>query len=81
MRTSPHDYNRFTPRRADRPKRPPLRTVAELAAEFGVSAISLGTQMAADAQGPRPVTKHGTGTYYDPGMVRAWWNLKQRTAL
>jgi len=62
------------------PPRKPLRSVKELAAEFGVSRQKLaGALSAADA--PAVELKHGgngrpCNSWYDPDLVRAWWKTR-----
>ena len=59
----------------------PLRTTAELAAEFGVSAQSLARFLLTSEIKPM-MTKRSNGsvkgTWYAPAEVRTWW--KQRSA-
>ena len=65
-------------------KRSPLRTIKELADEFGVSSRSLAKRMYADPDGPRRIFRHHSGggssdyrtksvSWYNPVEVRRWW--------
>lgn len=61
--------------------RKPLRTLKELAEEFGVTPTSLKMRMRYDPEGPKPVMHTlGTGTqrntWFDPEQVRAWWKVE-----
>lgn len=69
------------PRAATGERRKPLRTLQELADEFGISAMSLGNRLRHDKDGPKPRfnSKNSLGplqTWYDPQQVREWY--KQR---
>ena len=56
--------------------RKPLRTLAELADEFGVSWRTLNA-MRLSHEGPNPILKTGSqskrATWFDPGEMRSWW--------
>lgn len=58
---------------------PPLRTLAEMAEEFGVTPKSLGGLLRAPQWSPpSPKFNHhsiatGTAKYFDPTEMRAWW--------
>lgn len=66
--------------------RKPLRSLRELADEFGVPHKTLQGKLARRADAPKPVYRTGSGnavsqqnTWYDPDEVRAWWrSLDQR---
>ena len=61
--------------------RKPLRSLRELAEEFGVSWHSLNAAMRHDPDGPR--AKYQTGnhgvknTWFDPDAVRKWWKERK----
>ena len=59
------------------PRRAPLRTVTELAQEFGLTLAQMrGRLRAADAPKPVMVRRSqtaGQNTWYAPEEVRAWW--------
>ena len=66
--------------------RKPLRTLKELAEEFGVTFTSLSKRMHNDPDGPRPKYYTGVGgvvrnTWHDPDQVRAWWKLEVQRAI
>jgi hypothetical protein len=52
---------------------PPLRTVTELAKEFGVTRHSLSGYLGNRKPAPKPVFRHRYNTWYDPEEVRKWW--------
>ena len=56
--------------------RPPLRTLNELADEFGVTSHRLGILLCQQS-GPKPKFVHTTGphraAWYEPIGVRTWW--------
>lgn len=60
-----------------RPYRAPLRTLTELANEFGVPAKTLQTKLARIPGAPRPKllgrNNAHRATWYSPEEVRAWW--------
>ena len=65
-------------RRLQEGARKPLRTLAELAEELGLTAMQLAYRLHHDAEGPRPKFKTGgkrtpSSTWYDPREVRKWW--------
>ena len=60
--------------------RKPLRTLKELADEFGISAKSLQAVLARKKGAPKPIFSTGGGsgstpqnTWYDPDEVRKWF--------
>lgn len=60
--------------------RKPLRSLRELADEFGVPHRSLQVKLARCKGAPRPIYSTGDAktasqrnTWYDPDEVRAWW--------
>ena len=60
--------------------RKPLRSLRELAEEFGVPHKTLQAKLAWCKDAPKPLYKTGSGktttqqnTWYDPDEVRAWW--------
>lgn len=64
----------------DRTGRVPLRTITELAEEFGVTSRTLAGLLANSDTSPSQVFKTGTGVrtsrrniWYNPAEVRAWW--------
>ena len=60
--------------RKDGPRKP-LRTLKEMAEEFGVTVNSLRA-LIGHHDGPKPVLKHDCtvrNTWYDPAVLRAWW--------
>lgn len=77
----------FKPLRwGDGKKRKPLRTLPELAEEFGVNMHKLQAAMQHHG-GPKPAVKHGNNsvrsaiTYYDHDAVRKWWKeFKEKQA-
>ena len=63
--------------------RKPLRSLKELAEEFGLKPMALKGHMEMDIEGPRP--KYCTGgnatprnAWYDPDQVRKWWKVKKQ---
>lgn len=62
--------------------RKPLRSLKELAEEFGVTPNSLKMKMQHDPEAPKP--KYATGgssttrrnTWFDPEEVRKWWKAR-----
>ena len=57
---------------------PPLRTITEMAEEFGLTSHQLaGLMCRSELNPPQPrIKSHGrrvTNTYYNPAEVRAWW--------
>ena len=52
----------------------PLRTITELAKEFGVTRHSLSAYIGKRKPAPEPVFKHKHNTWYDPKEVRGWWS-------
>ena len=62
-------------------RRPPLRSLAEMAAELGISTHKLSAELHADPAAPRKrLQHHGAvcGTWYEPRELRAWWAQRQR---
>lgn len=63
--------------------RKPLRSLRELADEFGISVPALSTTMRHDPNGPRPQYFTGGGkrktqnTWFDPDDVRKWWKERK----
>lgn len=63
--------------------RPPLRTLHEMADEFGVSAQSLANTINRDASAPQSQLKHANGAagqrtvWYEPKALRRWWQARQ----
>lgn len=56
------------------PRRKPLRTVTELAEEFGLTQRQLSALMRwSELNPPRMEMKAGQNTYFDPQAVREWW--------
>jgi hypothetical protein len=61
-----------------RPERKPMRTLPELAEEFGITTATLSGYMRHHG-GPKPPIKHTSNytrsvvTYYDSDEVRKWW--------
>ena len=60
--------------------RKPLRSLRELAEEFGVQHKTLQAKLARCKDAPRPIYSTGhwktssqRNTWYDPQEVRAWW--------
>lgn len=62
----------------NRPLRLPLRSVKELAEEFGVTALSLSRYLVGSGLKPQMVLRHTAvkNTWYVPGPVRAWWKTR-----
>lgn len=61
--------------------RKPLRSLKELADEFGIKPQSLKMKMQHDPEAPKP--KYATGgtttprnTWFDPEEVRRWWKAR-----
>lgn len=54
--------------------REPLKTLAELAEEIGVSSKKLGS-LIHHRNGPTPVVRHSLNriAYYSPSAMRKWW--------
>ena len=67
------DYAAFRQRQS----KPPLRTVTELATEFGISQKCLSNLMRfSTTQPPEPQLRHRgktSATWYEPVAMRAWW--------
>lgn len=68
--------------------RKPLRSLRELAEEFGVPHKTLQAKLARCKDAPRPIYSTGDSkttsqrnTWYDPHAVRAWWAAHQKAAL
>ena len=68
--------------------RKPLRSLRELAEEFGVPHKTLQAKLAWCKDAPKPIYRTGgskttpQNTWYDPDAVRAWWrglNQKEKT--
>lgn len=64
--------------------RPPMRTLVEMAEEFGVTPSALTHAVHADPAGPRPSLRHHrhqagsiSNTWYDPGPLRRWWAARK----
>jgi predicted DNA-binding transcriptional regulator AlpA len=58
--------------------RKPLRTVAELADEFGISKMSLVNFMRNSDSSPKPrPLKNRSAVWYDADEVRKWWRETQ----
>lgn len=60
---------------------PPLRTVTELAQEFGLTLRQLALLLGQDKDAPKPVFRHGCAagarnTWYKPSEMRAWWRRR-----
>jgi hypothetical protein len=55
--------------------RKPLRTISEMADEFGVTKMSLVNFMrnSETSPKPKPVSKNSVSVWYDPDEVRQWW--------
>lgn len=57
-------------------KNKPLRTLQEMADEFGVTLNQLSSRIQ-HKEGPPPEIKHkgatGKKSYYDPDILRRWW--------
>lgn len=67
--------------RKDGPRKP-LRTLRELADEFGVPHKTLQVKLARCKGAPKPVFSTGgrgtpQNTWYDPDEVRAWWKFQR----
>lgn len=63
-----------------KPRRKPLRTITELAEEFGIARQYLGRLLAQSKLDPpkpavicRPSATVIGNTYYDPLLMRKWW--------
>jgi len=61
-----------------RQKRQPLRTITELADEFGLPVMSLVKLMSGSEDAPKHELKvqsrnRSNATWYNPTGVRAWW--------
>lgn len=59
----------------------PLRTVKELADEFGVDYMVLSRALVAHSA-PKRIARHSSSsipqrTYYDANAVRAWWAARK----
>lgn len=63
--------------------RPPLRTIGEMAEEFGLPKQTLAKAIAADPAAPRRELRHvssGDGLsadWYEPRALRRWWKARQ----
>lgn len=60
-----------------KPAREPLRTIEEMAEEFGVTRAQLAALLRA-RNGPDPEMKHNNkrttrATWYSPSKMRRWW--------
>ena len=61
------------------PVRPPLKTIAELATEFGLTSRQLAAYIGHSLDAPSPELKIGStknknkNTWYKPAEVRSWW--------
>lgn len=69
--------------KATRTGRKPLKTAAEMAAEFGISQQKLSALMRTDDGAPKPVLdyrKNMSGksrlVWYSPDAVRKWWKSR-----
>lgn len=64
--------------KTERVYRPPLRTLEELAAEFGVAAKTLQGKLTRRKDAPSPALRGRNNahkaTWYNPDEVRKWWN-------
>jgi hypothetical protein len=57
---------------------PPLRTVTEMAQEFGLTLRQLSGYLGNAKDAPKPVFKHSgaaghRNTWYNPAEMREWW--------
>ena len=83
MRLDPSDWNKRRERQQKGVKLPPLRTLSEMADEFGVTPRSLTVTMGYYPGAPEPMqqlksTATRTGnTWYDPAAMRKWWKSVQ----
>lgn len=62
--------------------RPPLRTMGEMAEEFGVSARALSALVWHDPNAPKPKYRVGShtaskSTWIEPNALRAWWEQRK----
>lgn len=67
--------------------RKPLRSLRELADEFGVTHKTLQAKLSRCKDAPRPIFSTGDNktasqrnTWYDPQEVRAWWKARKEVA-
>ena len=66
--------------------RKPLRTITELAQEFGVTVNQLAGCIGKDRNAPAYVFKNGQtvngnkSTWYNPDELRAWWKGRNEKA-
>lgn len=67
------------PNKADRVGRVPLRTLPELAEEFGVAPNAVITKMRLHPNAPAPKLRTGGRHYYEPGAFRTWWRSVQES--
>lgn len=79
MKLDPSDWSKRRERQQAGVKLPPLRTLSEMADEFGVTPRSLTVTMRHYPGAPEPMqqlksTATRTGkTWYDPDAMRKWW--------
>ena len=83
MKFSTYDPNLYARLRGDLPKKKTLRSIAEMADEFGVSIASLRAALShSNDSPPEPSVRvrnssTGSGVYYEPHEMRAWWKRRQ----
>lgn len=70
-------------RRRNSGARKPLRSLKEMAAEFGVSVPTLFMTMRHDQTSPKPIYSTGgssttKNTWVDPDLLRAWWKNREK---
>lgn len=74
---SPADCSRKT-----RVRHKPQRSFKEFCVEFGVSIGTLAGYLG-NYGGPAPslkcVSEHGSNSWYDPDVMRAWWKALQKS--
>ena len=68
----------FYRRSANGGTRKPLRTITELAEEFGLTLRMLTARMGHSGDAPNPIPSAGNSnsnqnTWYDPDEMRRWW--------
>lgn len=67
--------------RIPQPPRPPLRSLQELADEFGQPLQVLASIMSKDPAAPKPELDHSThfarARYFNAAAVRAWWKARK----
>lgn len=87
MKLDPADWKKRKARIDAGVKLPPLRTLAEMAEEFGVTSRSLTVTMQHYPGAPAPVqqlksTTTRTGkTWYEPAAMRKWWQSVKEARL